>query len=124
MYSVHLFDKAFSCFRQSDNLDQCPQIFSGKGIAIRFQFFQIGGQFYVYRPLDPVQDMHNDVIENTVIGILANQALILAFPAFQAVFSVEDPVSFSKTSSFYLCQKPFAQLFRSAHDNEEHSCKE
>ena len=66
--------------------------------------------------------MHIGIFENTVIGLFTDQALILVLPTFPAGLGVEDPVSFFKTSPRDLCQKPFAQLSRSAHDNEERSC--
>ena len=96
MYSVHLFDKASRVFSDQTAVAHVLKYLAGEGITLRFQFFQIGRKLFVYSPFDPIPDMHISVSENTVIGLLADQALILVLPAFPAGLGVEDPVSFVK----------------------------
>ena len=69
VYSVHLFDKAFRVFADQTAVAHVLKYFAGKGIALRFQFFQIGRKLFVYGSLDPIPDMHIGIFENTVIGL-------------------------------------------------------
>ena len=62
---------------------------AGKGIALRFQLLQVGRKLFVYRSLDPIPDMHICIPENTVIGLLSDQASVLILPALPAGLSID-----------------------------------